>query len=455
MNTNQNVRSSSEKFNDFLLTKLFDDDETKDLIIDFINSCVSPDEIVSDAEYVPSNPELGEPFRSYGIHLICTAGDGSKTIVHVQSFTESIFTGHEISDASKFYSSKIKQEFKYKDVTGMTFITIITDFIMSPAQSNYLTTRHIRSNDDEIDSTLVLLEPLKYNPDKDINGWCDLFTGVPFRGSEYKSESIIKRAYDILDKKNWSTEELDALKAYNKFLQDKKSEITQIQRDIFNSVSTNISHSIENVIVRAVREGFPKSVWTVTGSSDDLEFGRSISNNNDLIKFMACKVGYGIQLALVEGFLKGVSINSQCHQKDLSERSEQFDTSTFSTNKSHIDIVLKAIPIGIVNGIVEGVKNIKNEWEKQPITANEFELSPPKDIHQELFGEALPYGIYLAIGIKRKLSNTRLPTVYADAIDKTIDENREAMKEHINKRDMRYYRISSGITYEFWEYSSK
>jgi predicted transposase/invertase (TIGR01784 family) len=204
---------------DIVFKKLFGDSA---ILVDFINKTL-PTKHIKKVEYLSTNiePEIRVKKQSV-LDVLCTDENGSKYIVEMQSAKEKGFEKRALYYASKTYGSQLDKRGQYSDLLEVIFIAI-TDFVIFPENTNYLsihTIRDTKTNQQALkDLTFIFIEIPKYEEYENAQGideWIDLFKTASERKTFQTSNPIIKKAYDNLEMSNWTNVELLDFQAYQK-----------------------------------------------------------------------------------------------------------------------------------------------------------------------------------------------------------------------------------------------
>ena len=211
---------------DIVFKKLFGDSA---ILVDFINKTL-PTKHIKKVEYLSTNiePEIRVKKQSV-LDVLCTDENGSKYIVEMQSAKEKGFEKRALYYASKTYGSQLDKGGRYADLLEVIFIAI-TDFVMFPEKTDYLsfhTIRDNKTNEQNLkDFTFVFIEIPKYEIHDNAQGideWIDLFKTASNRKTIKTSDPIIKKAYEQLEISNWTKQELLDFQAYEKILLDNQA----------------------------------------------------------------------------------------------------------------------------------------------------------------------------------------------------------------------------------------
>ena len=205
---------------------LFGKERNKDLLINFLNS-ILPEKNIKNIIFLPTilDHEISSKKLSI-VDVLCTDDHGSQYIIEMQNDVEKGFEKRATFDASKAYSDQNLKGGKYINLKEIIFIAI-TNYVMFPESKKYLSCHKIQNvfsgANNFKDLTFIILELPKYTKKKPTNAideWCDFFKNANSRVEVKTRNSVIKKAYKVLDIANWSEPQFRGYQAAEKMRHD-------------------------------------------------------------------------------------------------------------------------------------------------------------------------------------------------------------------------------------------
>jgi len=211
--------------NDIAFKKIFGTEQNKDILLHFLNDMLkfkgkSP--IVEITFLSPvQNPEIAVLKTSY-VDVLCKDEHGNKYIVEMQVAKEDSFLKRAQYYASKAYSSQTHVGEEFEHLKEVIFLAI-ADFVLFPDKKDFKSDHVILDRDthehDLQDFSFTFVELPKFKKDdiaqlsNMIDKWCYFFKYAEDMSPEdlkklMKSDKIIKRAYEELDRHHWTEEEM-------------------------------------------------------------------------------------------------------------------------------------------------------------------------------------------------------------------------------------------------------
>ncbi len=206
---------------DFAFKKVFGSEESKDILINFLNSVITfeNDHKIQSLTIVdPYNIPMLKGMKDTYVDVKAELDNNSQVIIEMQVLNHQGFEKRVLYNAAKKYSTQLKKGDKYHLLNPVIALTI-TDFELFPEQkeliSHYklLEKKHLIEYSDDIE--LIFIELPKFTKtEKELSSIQDKWLYfIKNSGSlEYvpKNQSKeIEKAYQIANEANFSEEELD------------------------------------------------------------------------------------------------------------------------------------------------------------------------------------------------------------------------------------------------------
>ncbi|MGI2257558.1 Rpn family recombination-promoting nuclease/putative transposase [Candidatus Cardinium hertigii] len=215
--------------NDVAFRKIFGSEKHKDILIHFINDVLNlkGSDKVEKVTFLSTiqDPDIAYKKESI-VDVLCTDQYGKQIIVEMQVSPQKGFEKRAQYYASKAYSRQLNsgQELgaRYQDLKAVIFIAI-TDYVIFPDKKDYLSNHVILDaktyERDLKDFSFTFIELPKFNIScieglsSIIEKWCYFFKHAPSTSEEdlkklIGSDLVIQRAYEALNRFNWSEKEL-------------------------------------------------------------------------------------------------------------------------------------------------------------------------------------------------------------------------------------------------------
>jgi len=299
--------SMSEKyfnpFTDFGFKKLFGEEATKDLLLDFLNSVLHDEEGVITSLEFSKNEHLGkmELDRRVVFDIYCTNERGEKFIVEMQKARQTFF-----KDRSLFYATVPIQEqsisggswnFKLKAVYSIS----ILDFLLDEKSTNAKFFSKIKLLDTDTKQvfsnklTFVYIEMPNFEKLQDdltnqFEKWLFLLKHLPRLQSlpAKMQEKIFKKVMDVAKLANLKRDERFAyersLKSYRDLqnVKDTYFEEGEIKGEIKGRIAGKVEGKIEGKIEAAInarKQGLPLDVIAAFTQISEPELSRIFKEN--------------------------------------------------------------------------------------------------------------------------------------------------------------------------------
>lgn len=218
--------------NDVAFKKIFGTEKNKDILIHFLNDMLifKEQKPIVDVSFLKTmqDPEISSKKTSV-VDVLCTDQDKNTYVVEMQVASHKGFEKRAQYYAAKAYVSQMNRGGQYENLKEVIFLAI-ANFTMFPEKKSYKSDHVILDRDnhqhDLKDFSFTFLELEKFTKAKDqlvsmIEKWSYYFKHAQETTPEdlemvIGQDSVIKRAYEELDRFYWKEEELfayeDALK---------------------------------------------------------------------------------------------------------------------------------------------------------------------------------------------------------------------------------------------------
>lgn len=215
--------------NDFAFKKIFGTEKNKEILIHFLNDMLvfkekNPIQEVIFLKTI-QDPVIAAKKTSI-VDILCKDGEGNCYIVEMQVAKTKGFEKRAQYYASKAYSGQINQGEKYETLKEVIFLAIV-DFVLFPDKAQYKSDHIILDNEahehDLKDFSFTFLELGKFTKTKEelstlIEKWVYFFkhaheTTEADLNEIIGQDSIIKKAYEELNRFCWNEEELNTYEA--------------------------------------------------------------------------------------------------------------------------------------------------------------------------------------------------------------------------------------------------
>ncbi|WP_341811032.1 Rpn family recombination-promoting nuclease/putative transposase [Wolbachia endosymbiont (group A) of Andrena bucephala] len=230
--------------NDYAFKRIFGTEKNKDILIHFLNDILGFTGLaaIHDVEFLATilDPEIAAKKQSI-VDVLCKDSQGSRYIIEMQFTKTKGFEKRAQYYAAKAYSSQADQGDEYHNLKEIIFIAV-ADCIIFPDKAEYKSNHTIRdenTNEHDLkDFHFVFIELPKFTKTKEdqleniVEKWCYFFRYAAETREEdldkiVGSDVIIKRAYEEMNKFNWSEEELLAYEQRKKRIMDEIAAFAQ------------------------------------------------------------------------------------------------------------------------------------------------------------------------------------------------------------------------------------
>ncbi|KLT21813.1 PD-(D/E)XK nuclease family transposase [Wolbachia endosymbiont of Armadillidium vulgare str. wVulC] len=223
--------------NSYSFKRIFGTEKNKGILIHFLNDILGlTDEAkIENVQFLNpiQNPDIAAKKENI-VDVLCRDSKGVQTIVEMQVARTTGFEKRAQYYAAKAYSSQADVGGQYQDLKEVVFIAI-TDFILFPNKpeykSDHVTLDRKTFEHDLKDFSFTFIELPKFPKTQEdqleniVEKWCYFFRYAGETREEdldkiVGSDVIIKRAYEEMNKFNWSEEELLAYEQRKKRIMD-------------------------------------------------------------------------------------------------------------------------------------------------------------------------------------------------------------------------------------------
>ncbi|WP_341817121.1 Rpn family recombination-promoting nuclease/putative transposase [Wolbachia endosymbiont (group A) of Agelastica alni] len=230
--------------NDISFKRIFGTEKNKDILIHFLNDILgfTGKSTIKDIEFLSTiqDPDIASKKQSI-VDVLCRDENGLQVIVEMQVAKTKGFEKRAQYYAAKAYSRQADKSDQYHDLKEIIFIAI-ADCILFPDKSEYKSKHTIRDEEtnehDLKDFYFIFIELPKFLKTKEdqlssiVEKWVYLFRYADETSEEeleriIGSDLIIKRAYEELNRFNWSEKEFIAYEQEIKRIRDEQAVLTQ------------------------------------------------------------------------------------------------------------------------------------------------------------------------------------------------------------------------------------
>ncbi|WP_264705195.1 Rpn family recombination-promoting nuclease/putative transposase [Wolbachia endosymbiont (group A) of Gymnosoma rotundatum] len=230
--------------NDISFKRIFGTEKNKDILIHFLNDILgfTGKSTIKDIEFLSTiqDPDIASKKQSI-VDVLCRDENGLQVIVEMQVAKTKGFEKRAQYYAAKAYSRQADKGDQYHDLKEIIFIAI-ADCILFPDKSEYKSKHTIRDEDtnehDLKDFYFIFIELPKFLKTKEdqlssiVEKWVYFFRYADETSEEeleriIGSDLIIKRAYEELNRFNWSEKEFIAYEQEIKRIRDEQAVLAQ------------------------------------------------------------------------------------------------------------------------------------------------------------------------------------------------------------------------------------
>ncbi len=230
--------------NDIAFRRIFGTEKNKDILIHFLNDILgfTGKSTIKDIEFLSTiqDPDIASKKQSI-VDVLCRDENGLQVIVEMQVAKTKGFEKRAQYYAAKAYSRQADKGDQYHDLKEIIFIAI-ADCILFPDKSEYKSKHTIRDEDtnehDLKDFYFIFIELPKFPKTKEdqlssiVEKWVYFFRYADETSEEeleriIGSDLIIKRAYEELNRFNWSEKEFIAYEQEVKRIRDEQAVLAQ------------------------------------------------------------------------------------------------------------------------------------------------------------------------------------------------------------------------------------
>ncbi|GFQ84672.1 transposase [Trichonephila clavata] len=230
--------------NDISFKRIFGTEKNKDILIHFLNDILgfAGKSTIKDIEFLSTiqDPEIASKKQSI-VDVLCRDENGLQVIVEMQVAKTKGFEKRAQYYAAKAYSRQADKGDQYQDLKEIIFIAI-ADCVLFPDKSEYKSKHTIRDEDtnehDLKDFYFIFIELPKFPKTKEdqlesiVEKWVYFFKYADETSEEelekiIGSDLIIKKAYEELNRFNWSEKEFIAYEQEIKRILDEQAVLAQ------------------------------------------------------------------------------------------------------------------------------------------------------------------------------------------------------------------------------------
>lgn len=234
--------------NDVAFRRIFGTEKNKDILIHFLNDILgfTGKNVIQDIEFLSTiqDPDIASKKQSI-VDVLCRDSSGIQYVCEMQVAKTKGFEKRAQYYAAKAYSRQADKGDQYQDLKEIIFIAI-ADCILFPDKSEYKSKHTIRDEDtnehDLKDFYFIFIELPKFPKTKEdqlssiVEKWVYFFKYADETSEEdlekiIGSDIIIKKAYEELNRFNWSEKEFIAYEQEIKRILDEQAVLAQKLND--------------------------------------------------------------------------------------------------------------------------------------------------------------------------------------------------------------------------------
>ncbi|GFR07232.1 uncharacterized protein TNCT_55431 [Trichonephila clavata] len=230
--------------NDISFKRIFGTEKNKDILIHFLNDILgfTGKSAIQDIEFLSTiqDPDIAAKKQSI-VDVLCRDSTGAQYICEMQVAKTKGFEKRAQYYAAKAYSRQADKGDQYQDLKEIIFIAI-ADCVLFPNKSEYKSKHTIRDEDTNEhnlkDFYFIFIELPKFSKTKEdqlsniVEKWIYFFKYADETGEEelekiIGSDLIIKKAYEELNRFNWSEKEFISYEQEIKRILDEQAVLAQ------------------------------------------------------------------------------------------------------------------------------------------------------------------------------------------------------------------------------------
>ncbi|WP_253302326.1 Rpn family recombination-promoting nuclease/putative transposase [Wolbachia endosymbiont of Psylliodes chrysocephala] len=230
--------------NDVAFRRIFGTEKNKDILIHFLNDILgfTGKNAIQDIEFLSTiqDPDIASKKQSI-VDVLCRDSSGIQYVCEMQVAKTKGFEKRAQYYAAKAYSRQADKGDQYQDLKEIIFIAI-ADCVLFPNKSEYKSKHTIRDEDtnehDLKDFYFIFIELPKFPKTKEdqlsniVEKWIYFFKYADETSEEelekiIGSDLIIKKAYEELNRFNWSEKEFIAYEQETKRILDEQAVLAQ------------------------------------------------------------------------------------------------------------------------------------------------------------------------------------------------------------------------------------
>lgn len=221
---------------DFAFKKIFSSEESKDILISFLNATIySGDSVIEDLNIIdPYNPSDIVDLKDSYLDVKAVLTDGTNVIIEMQIWNVEAFKKRIVYNLCKTYGNQLKSGQGYSHLAPVIALTI-TDFTLFSSTQKVITRFYFQEEEEKIayqekELKLVFVELPKFkkkleNLESVTDKWIYFIKEAP--NLEVIPEKMgeipqIKKALNIANQASLSVEELEKLHKQEMFISDRQ-----------------------------------------------------------------------------------------------------------------------------------------------------------------------------------------------------------------------------------------
>jgi predicted transposase/invertase (TIGR01784 family) len=246
---------------DLAFKKIFGVEENKDLLISLINSIVGEEDQVSEVTLLnPYNPKNFKSDKLSILDIKATNQDGKKFNIEIQISDEADYDKRALYYWAKIYTEQLKESEDYSKLSKAIGIHIL-NFTSIPDIEKYHNIFHITEKETGLvyykDLELHTIELKKFSNNSDeklidivakVNNALDMWSAFLTRNDLLVADNLpkelnspsLKKAINVLNVMNFTTEEREAYEDHLKWLRIEANTLKKTESKAINKIAINM-----------------------------------------------------------------------------------------------------------------------------------------------------------------------------------------------------------------------
>ncbi|NEO73742.1 Rpn family recombination-promoting nuclease/putative transposase [Moorena sp. SIO3H5] len=251
---------------DFAFKKIFGSDESKDILISFLNAMIySGESVIQDLEILDpySAGDVVELKDTY-LDVKAVLEDRTTVLIEMQIWNVEAFEKRVVYNLCKTYGNQLKSGQGYFDLNPVIALTI-TDFQLFPSTEKVISCFYFQEKEErfayqENELKMVFVELPKFNKQLEelesvIDKWIYFIKEAPsleIIPDNLREVPQLEKALTIANKAGLSVSELEKLRKQEMVLEDTRGALSLAQRE---GIEQGIIQGIEQGIIQGIEQG--------------------------------------------------------------------------------------------------------------------------------------------------------------------------------------------------------